>query len=241
MPGKNGMELLKEAKALSPHTVRAVLSGHVDLQDMMVAINQAAIDRFILKPWDNEYLELQMLESLQTHLLLEEKSHLQHLAITDIVTGLTNHRYFQETLIKEIERAERHGRKFSLVMIDVDCFKNYNDTHGHPQGDRALAQIAQVLSSQVRNIDIVSRYGGEEFSMIMPDTDLLAAGEVADRVRKAVENTDWTHTPLTISVGVCEYPTHGTVPSELIETADQALYQAKHAGRNQTVCAGSSS
>lgn len=232
LPTESGLEVLKKAKVLSPTTVRVILSGQIDMQDMMVAVNQADIDRFILKPWNNEYFQLQMFEALQTHLLLCEKKQLQHLAITDTVTGLRNHRFFQENLKTEIERCQRHRRSLSLIMIDIDYFKNLNDELGHPVGDRALAKVANAIEEEVRAVDTVARYGGEEFAVILPETGIDQAYEVSERLRTKVSQIQIENSKnITISLGVTELR-----PDEdsktLIERADQALYQSKNQGRN---------
>lgn len=233
MPKLNGLELLKKVKVISPTTVRVILSGQLDTRDMMVAVNQAEIDRFILKPWDNEYFLLQMLEALQRHVLLSERKQLQHLAITDMVTGLRNHRFFQESLQTEVERSQRHSRPFCLIMVDIDYFKIFNDTHGHLEGDKALALVAEQLEKEVRSVDIVSRYGGEEFAIILPETELQPAIEVCERLRSAVENSSHeTGRQLTISLGISQYIDKES-PEELLERADKALYESKNSGRNR--------
>ena len=232
LPDTNGIQLLQTAKKLSPNSIRAILSGQIDIRDMMTAVNQAEIDRFILKPWDNDYLEVQMLEALQTHLLLTEKSQLQHLAITDIVTGLKNHRYFQELLRREIERSKRHSRPLSLIMVDIDHFKKFNDQFGHPEGDKALAMVAQTLTYGLRTVDTVARYGGEEFAIVLPETELLAASEIAERLRKSVEAIQFSDPrKLTISLGATQLR-DGENSESIVRRADEALYQSKGKGRN---------
>lgn len=242
MPGMSGLELLERARELAPSAVRAILSGQIDLSEMMVAINKNILHRFILKPWDNEYLRLQMFEAWQSHNILSQRNHLEHLSVTDPVTQLSNHRFFQEQMRKEMERSARHLRPLSLIMIDVDHFKSFNDHYGHPEGDRLLRSVAERISKEVRNIDVVCRYGGEEFGVIMPDTPLNEAAIVAERVRGSMEKSPFTgpfERPafVTISLGVAGYPQHGGEASALIGAADRALYQAKRQGRNQTVVA----
>ena len=240
MPQMTGVQFLNQAKEIVPQATRAILSGQIDLQDLMSAINSQAIHRLILKPWDNDYLLVQMREALNIHLLIKQKDELQKLSITDPVTGLTNHRFFQESLKRELERAVRHSRSLSLMMIDVDHFKNYNDQFGHPEGDSLLQKIAEKISSEVRNIDLVSRYGGEEFAVIMPDTKSEEALMVAERLRQSFVTSPISAKAaksLTVSVGVAGLSSKYSDPSSLIHAADQALYQAKGRGRNQTVVA----
>jgi diguanylate cyclase (GGDEF)-like protein len=235
MPRMTGVQFLNQAKEIAPQSTRAILSGQIDLQDLMSAVNSQAIHRLILKPWDNEYLMVQMREALQIHLLIKQKDELEKLSITDPVTGLPNHRYFQESLRREIERAQRHSRSLSLLMVDVDRFKEYNDRYGHPKGDVLLKEVGEQIASEVRTLDLVARYGGEEFSVIMPDTKPDEAYKVAERIRQSFVQKPVGH--VTISIGLAGLTTERNSASVLIEAADQALYQAKGRGRNQTVIA----
>ncbi|HNQ78941.1 MAG TPA: sensor domain-containing diguanylate cyclase [Acidobacteriota bacterium] len=166
----------------------------------------------------------------------------KQLAIKDGLTGLYNRRYFDETYHKEFKRAERSAEPLSLMMFDVDHFKKINDTHGHPLGDSVLKEISQRLSANLRETDILCRYGGEEFAAILPNCRIQEASEVAERVRCAVQDAavklmPGTEIPVTISIGVSAFPE--TTPSEkhLLESADAALYEAKKTGRNRLVLA----
>ncbi len=232
MPNKTGTDLLADVRVFYPRMARVMISGQMRLEQMMVAINNAEVHRFILKPWENEMLRLQLQEALLFHHSLGEIRRLEKLAITDPVTGLSNHRYFQEKIREEIERASRHDRIFSLMMIDVDHFKKYNDKFGHPEGDKALALIAKLLKSATRTADSASRYGGEEFVIILPETDKPAAVEVADRIRRDLETLSIGDL-ITLSIGVSGYPSNGTTCEAIINAADQALYRAKEKGRNK--------
>ncbi|MCY0991556.1 diguanylate cyclase [Nannocystis sp. ILAH1] len=157
-------------------------------------------------------------------------------ATTDGLTGLTNHRAFQERLAQIHALAERTGRNFSLILTDIDHFKKVNDTYGHPIGDAVLKRVAAVFAGRARKVDIVARYGGEEFVLVLPDTDAEGAAIFANKLREEVAAQTMTsdHGPfaVTISMGVAEYPTDGHATAELIERADQALYHCKHNGRN---------
>ncbi len=242
MPGRTGIELLRTAKNFVPNAARAVLSGQMDIQAVSEAINKAEIHRFLLKPWENDFLKLQMLELLQLHSSLIEKGQLHLLSITDPVTRLTNHRYFQDRLKEEFEKARGTGHPLSLIMLDVDHFKSFNDRHGHPEGDRLLAEIAQQIEKNLDSKGVASRYGGEEFGIILPGADLNQATAVANQIRQAVEQSAFSgplgyRAYVTISLGVASFPLQGTSPSELVKLADTALYQAKRQGRNQTVAA----
>ena len=157
------------------------------------------------------------------------------LAITDGLTGVFNRRYFEERLNSEINRAERYGRLLCLVMLDIDNFKRYNDTYGHLKGDFLLQEIALILKQSSRKVDIVSRYGGEEFVIIFPETDIIKAKEVAEKIRHIVQKTFSQSFPsegISISGGIASYKP-GLSGDELIRRADESLYQPKKEGRNR--------
>ena len=168
---------------------------------------------------------------------------LRELAVTDGLTGLLNHRRMYETLRDEIWRAQRYGHSVSVVMIDVDSFKNYNDAYGHPKGDVLLRSIGDIISETIRSVDIAARYGGEEYLVIMPETGKQAAMEAAERIRKAVENavfegrSDTHHVRKTVSLGLATYPEDTRNYAELITLADRALYKAKQRGKNRVLTA----
>jgi diguanylate cyclase (GGDEF)-like protein len=173
--------------------------------------------------------------------LQEANERLSQLAVTDGLTGLHNHRFFQERLALEVKAHGRSALPLALLMIDVDHFKNYNDRHGHPAGDQVLARVAQILTEGRRANDVVARYGGEEFTVLLVGTPKAAAVEIADRIRAAVAGFAFPHADdqpgrrLTISVGVAVCPDDAGDAPTLLQAADDALYRAKHAGRN-TVC-----
>lgn len=155
---------------------------------------------------------------------------IKNLSLHDPLTGLANRRFMEIQLEKDFEAARRYGGKLSVVMIDIDHFKQYNDTHGHQEGDRLLAKLAAVLLKMLRAMDTVFRYGGEEFLALLPGTDLAQAVATAERIRAAVE----AQAGVTISLGVSEYGKTITDKGTLIKRADKALYRAKMGGRNRT-------
>ncbi len=166
---------------------------------------------------------------------------MRELSITDPLTGLYNRRYFDVRLNEEYMRAKRYNLPFSLAIIDIDDFKLFNDTEGHIAGDHILKELAIIMTSTVRANDIVVRYGGEEFAIIMPQTSSAEAYKVAERLRQAVKELippTWRHFPrksITISIGVAMYPESGETVAELIKAADKSLYAAKIRGKDQTI------
>ncbi len=156
----------------------------------------------------------------------------------DNLTGLATHGAFKGRLTRELHRADRYRRSLSLIMADVDHFKLYNDTFGHPAGDRLLRLVGRLVAAEVRQVDFGARYGGDEFAIILPETSKVAAGVVAERLRAAIEGHPFPHhqsQPLgqvTVSVGVATFPEDTTTLEKLLEAADRALYQAKADGRN---------
>lgn len=162
-------------------------------------------------------------------------------AITDGLTGLYNHKFFREHLKIEVERAERYSHNLSIIMLDVDHFKHYNDTNGHPSGDEILAGIAELMRKNLRGTDTTCRYGGEEFAIILPETGKEAATMLAERVRKAISEYPFPlreTQPLgaiTVSIGIASYPSDDTDIESLIRKSDDAMYRAKEGGRNRVV------
>jgi len=156
----------------------------------------------------------------------------------DRMTRLFIHHYFQIRLLEEIKRSQRYKTPMSIIISDIDHFKNFNDTYGHQQGDIVLKEAAQIFRDQLRKIDMPARYGGEEFAVILPETNLKQAGAVAQRLRQAIESCPFPgqEKPLhvTISLGVAEYDVNRDVDSKsLIDRADRAMYRAKEMGRNR--------
>jgi len=166
-----------------------------------------------------------------------EKARLYELSITDGLTKLFVHRYFQIAFDNELKRAKRYGSCASLIILDIDHFKKFNDTYGHQMGDRVLSLTALVLRDAIRSIDVPCRYGGEEFAVVLPETDAQNALGVADRIRRAVESyeypgLDGSTLKVTVSIGLASFPEHGTEKMDLIKRADEAMYWSKEAGRN---------
>jgi len=258
----NGLELLRQIKEIAPETQVIIITSHASLDTAINALRSGAYD-YLIKPFE----ELEMISNVafravdrlrlsaeNARLLgqLKEKNDqlltanmaLKELAIRDGLTGLYNHRYFHEALTVEVLRCRRHSRGFSLLFIDVDRFKNYNDCNGHPEGDRALRTIGELIGKNLRASDILARYGGEEFIVILPESSLEVACGLGERIRQMIEEHPFPGEAsqplgkLTISLGVATYRDDGDDSSTLMEIADRRLYMAKDKGRNSLCSEG---
>ncbi|MBU1870311.1 MAG: sensor domain-containing diguanylate cyclase [Candidatus Omnitrophica bacterium] len=201
-------------------------------------------DNFITrKPITKDDLRMLIMLANQAGLAIEnsqlyEKTVMQ--AHRDSLTNLWNHGYFQYLLQSEMEKARASRIPLTLLMFDIDDFKIYNDSLGHQSGDRILKDLALLLKNQSRNMDFVCRYGGEEFTMILPSTDKKEALLLAERLRIDIEKNHFIHEEilpnkkLTVSIGLASFPENGLTPSDIINSSDKALYQAKNKGKNNT-------
>jgi len=167
----------------------------------------------------------------------EGQGELERLSVTDALTGLYNRRHLMGTLANEVQRSRRLRRTFSVLLADVDHFKQYNDSHGHLGGDAALVKVAEILRKMTRGVDSVARYGGEEFVVMLIEAPIATAAAVGERIRARVAAEEFSGGKMTVSVGAAEYPTHGDTPEELIASADAAMYEAKSGGRDRVVVA----
>ena len=161
------------------------------------------------------------------------------MAITDALTGLYNHRYFKQIFAQEMVRAKRYMKSLSIILLDIDNFKKYNDTFGHANGDVLLTSIGDIILKTIRSVDYAFRYGGEEFALILPETKLPSAVHVAERLRERIERetaellTDVCGSGVTVSAGVATYPDNGNQRKDLFAIADGLLYKAKELGKNK--------
>jgi len=196
----------------------------------------AGADDFLSKPVNRQELETRIRSLIRIKRLSDELrrkvSHAERKAQVDGLTGLFNHSAFQERLGHEIARGKRYPRPCSVLMIDLDSFKNYNDVHGHPAGDRLLRRSGRLLKQHIREVDTGARYGGDEFAVILPETPSTSAFEVGERLRQLFEAKE----RVTVSVGVATFPDDAETPGQLVSRADRALYLAKARGRNCVCC-----
>jgi len=193
---------------------------------------------------DEKQLLQEMMDIFSAHLLaLMRIKQAQALALTDALTEIWNRRYFEQRYADELKRAQRYRRALAVLMLDLDDFKSFNDTHGHLAGDQALQIVAFVLKTNLRQSDVLCRYGGEEFVVLLPESDLDHALLVAEKLRLAIwaepfPAGDSTRVGrISISIGVAAFPESGDDEQTVLQWADKALYAAKKSGRNRTCCA----
>jgi len=243
MPKMDGMEFLRRARHLIPDLDVIMMTGYATVDIAVEAMKLGATD-FITKPFNLEHIKLIAARAIERKILrrqAQEVEYYKKISLTDGLTELYNHRYFHQLLQTEVSRAKRSGRAFCLLMIDVDDFKSYNDSLGHPAGDEALKFLGWLLKHHARLSDAVCRYGGEEFSLILPETNLAEGRQAAERLRRIVEETEFDRQEilpagnLTVSIGLACYPDDGKSAEEIIQNADRSLYQAKKEGKNRVV------
>jgi diguanylate cyclase (GGDEF)-like protein len=243
LPGMDGLQMLRRLRDLDHRRyvpVMVMLDGP-DKAQRLEALRLGA-DDVIAPPWDEEEVRARIARALlikqRFDEVLEESARLHKLSVTDDrLTSIYNHRFFQDRLREEFRRAQRYDDPLSLILLDLDHFKEVNDAHGHQVGDEVLHDVAAGLRKGVRETDFVARYGGEEFALILPQTHLAGALTVAERVWKdvgAMRMGPSQKLRITASLGVSGYPARSVISADrLLRTADEALYRAKHEGRNK--------
>ncbi|MDA8083747.1 MAG: diguanylate cyclase [Nitrospiraceae bacterium] len=248
LPGLDGYEVCRWLKLddSAKGIPVIMLTVKKDLSDKISGL-QIGADDYLPKPYNELELNARIYASLRTKGLQDELrmknrqleellDKVNYMAITDALTGLYNRRKFHDTLAGEFERARRYKTPFSLVMIDIDHFKRINDDHGHNAGDVVLKQVSALLLKSVREIDTASRFGGEEFMVILPSTDSSSAKVVAERMRDMIASFPFQdiNRPITVSIGIAGMPDERLRNEDLmIRCADIALYRAKQSGRNR--------
>ncbi len=252
LPDMNGFQICSKLKS-SKNTsfIPIILVTALRGDEERIKGTAAGADDFITKPYNRVELITRVKSLIRIkhlHYSLEQKYHelelvkekLKKLAVTDGLTGLFNYRAFKNQIHHEIVRSKRFNLPISLLMIDIDHFKRYNDTFGHPKGDKVLKHFAELLTVNLREVDTIARYGGEEFAIILPGTNKKASCIVAEKLRKLVEDYDFPLSDqlpdkkLTISIGIANFPDDVEDENDLILSADRALYKAKNNGRNRS-------
>ena len=244
MPGMDGYEVCRRLKSdIRTRDIPIVfVTGRTEDNDQEKGLSLGAID-YILKP----YSPLIVLARIRNHLALQKahqdlkiaNAELTRLATTDFLTGVWNRRRFMELGEAEVARVRRSGRSFGMAMMDVDHFKSVNDTHGHDAGDNVLRALAEACVDRLRNVDIVGRMGGEEFALILPETDPQGAMLTVERLREYLSELaipiDSGTLTVTVSIGVTTVRDPSDTIEGALKRADEALYKAKGSGRNRTV------
>jgi len=242
MPGVDGVGVLRKAKELDPLCEVIVITAYASVESAVEVMKVGAYD-YISKPFNIDHIRLVVDKAIEKRRLLQaagERDFYKRLSQIDGLTEAYNRRAFDELLKAEIARSDRYRRPLSLLMVDVDHLKVVNDTFGHQAGDEVLRRVAWLLKRSVRNCDIVARYGGDEFGVILVETGKTDAISAAHRLGRLVQGTGRARDELppredrgvTISIGVASYPTDAGGRAELVEKADQALYGAKAEGGN---------
>ncbi len=263
MPKMNGIELLGAVKEINANTQFVIMTSHASIDNSIDALKKGAFD-YILKPFDDLDIVTDAANRAMANLsgirrqqyllntLARQNTELDHLnkefremAIRDGLTGLFNHRYAKERLNDEFDRATRFGRDLTVLFMDLDHFKFFNDSHGHQAGDEILQILAGLMTEAIRESDTLARWGGEEFIVIAPETGEEEGCLIAERIRTAVANHSFPNAeqqPLgmvTLSIGVASRSEGMEGPDKLVRRADDAVYSAKDLGRNKSVfCSG---
>ncbi|MBM3306917.1 MAG: diguanylate cyclase [Candidatus Eisenbacteria bacterium] len=249
MPELDGLGVVAAAKKLPYDVDVIVMTGYASMDTAVESMKLGARD-YITKPFNIDQIRIIVSNALAERELKRkaaEGEFYKELSRKDGLTDLYNHRFFHQLLETEVGRAARYNRVVSLLMIDIDDFKTYNDAHGHPAGDAALRRLAYLLRHSSRNCDYVARYGGEEFAIIVPEVAADAALRMGERIRSIIESSEFEGEDimpggrLTISIGVATFPSHAQSQDDLLTHADRALYQAKTAGKNAVVLYGGES
>ena len=234
LPGIDGTEALRRIRIINPLQCVIMLTAFATVDNAVRALKEGASD-FVKKPFENEHLIHIVNQCLEKYKTLKEKEKLEEevrrLSVTDDLTSLYNHRQFFKTLGAELVRLKRQKTSLSLLMLDLDNFKNYNDRYGHLEGDRVLKNVGEIVKHSIRyNVDSGYRYGGDEFAALLIGASMDQAMTIAERIRSSIEQTEFQN--VTVSVGLSEYRDHFDLEG-FVKSADNALYTAKHSGGNR--------
>lgn len=229
----NGIKFIEKVRGMDNKTNVVALTVP-SFVDSKISALKAGAYACLDKPINPEEARIIIKRAIKNTCLFIEvgkKKHYQNIAIFDGLTMVYNHRYFHEFLSWQISHVRRSPQSFALFIIDIDDFKKYNDSKGHPAGDKVLRATAQMFLDATREEDLVFRYGGEEFAIILPRTISIQAEKVGQRIVRMVSHK----LPVTVSIGLAVFPNHAQKKNELVERADKALYRAKAKGKNQVV------
>jgi diguanylate cyclase (GGDEF)-like protein len=241
MPRMDGIALTRAVHEMGFDTPIIIMTAYASIENAVESIKAGAAE-FVSKPFNFNHTLFIIKKVLETKTLQEmakKSEYYRKLSTTDDLTGLNNHRYFKHMLANELRRHARYNRPLNLLMIDVDNFKNVNDSYGHLTGDQVLKQVAALLKKNVRACDLLARYGGEEFAVILPETTENEAFMVGQRIVLAIHNHQFKTIEekpikhLSVTVGLASFPQDAEETQQLMKKADQALYQGKQLGKNR--------
>ncbi|MCX6072460.1 MAG: diguanylate cyclase [Chloroflexi bacterium] len=237
MPGATGLEVVEHAQRLDPNVQAIILTASASVETAVEALRAGVYD-YMTKPFESmAAFELALTRALEHRHLIEENARLfaqiQQMAVTDPLTGLFNRHKLNESLEMEVERARRYARPLSLIMLDLDDMKEINDSFGHPVGDEALRRVAHAIRSQVRRTDLPTRYGGDEFMIVLPEVECEEAKAIALRIGNEIEKGSFDGVHLSSSAGVAEWKPEFATVEEFVSAVDQSLYLDK--GRKNAV------
>lgn len=237
MPKFSGLEVFQIANEIDPDLPAIIVTGSASIETALEALRVGVYD-YLTKPLESlTDLELTINRALAHRQLKKENARLfaevQRLAATDSLTELYNRRKLDEMMTIELERARRYNRPLSLIMIDLDGLKRINDTYGHPIGDEALKLVADSIRKEIRAVDIPTRYGGDEFMILLPEANINAAKKVAARICAKITGKPFHNDSISVSAGVVQWTSAYPTVESYLEAADQAMYQAKRGGGRQ--------
>ncbi len=247
MPVMNGVEFLKHSKRITPSSIRMMLTGNSDVETAISAVNEGNIFRFLTKPCPSAVLKQALKEGLEEYRLQSEKL---HAAMIDGLTGLYNRRYLDVKMNEESEKIKRYGvssKAYTVIFMDLDNFKFYNDRFGHHVGDLLLREFAAVIKKEIRTVDFAARYGGDEFVLLLPETDISGAVVIAKRIRETLKSSKGFQSSIEellmekvvmddSSMLGCSIGISGVLPGEDISSAlahaDESVLEAKRSGKD---------
>jgi two-component system, cell cycle response regulator len=233
MPGMSGLEITRKALGIVPFLSIVVITAYSFVSSAVEAMEAGAYG-YVTKPFNPAEIRIVLERAVERSRLMSvgrEREYYANLSIVDGLTGVYNHRFFEIFMEDKLTLMKHKPGGFSLLMIDVDDFKNYNDTNGHQAGDELLSNFSKCFSEALKAGDLVFRYGGEEFAVFLDNANKKTGADVAERIRTLAK----LYLPRTVSIGVSSYPEDGTEFKELVSCSDSALYRAKKEGKNR-VC-----
>ncbi len=231
MPEHTGLEVIDAARKIDPDIQALILTGSASVETAVEALRAGVYD-YLTKPLESmTSFELALSRALERRYLVKENKRLfeeiQRLAVTDSLTGLYNRHKLQDSLETEVERAKRYSRPLSIIMIDMDKLKVINDTSGHAAGDEALKLVARSIQRSIRKVDLGTRFGGDEFVVLLPEADREEAAAVAKRIREAILAVEFESGKLSVSMGVVQWHSGFETSKDFVHAVDEAMYLAK--------------